>query len=86
MIFLFARSKVAKIKTSIRGLKQSIESTLDEVISKKAVLDDELDSPFVPEQLQSIPIEGVLAQIDELKLKSKNCDRLMSLGEPKNAK
>lgn len=69
----------------ITHLKSNIEKALVEVETKKAQYEQELDSPFVPKHLHNIPIEGIINQIDTLKLQVKDCERLLSLGDVKNA-
>lgn len=47
-----------------------------------------LDTPFVPEDVREIAIEGIQKQIDDLKLRIEDCTRLSALcssPEPKNA-
>ena len=39
----------------------------------------ELETPFVPESIQNIALEGVEKQLQDMKLRHKDCDRLESI-------
>lgn len=70
---------VVALMDDVNKLKSKIDNTLIEVEQKKEALLVSIKTPFLSEKKQRIVLTSVQDQIEELSLRSKDCERLMSL-------
>ncbi len=66
-------------KTEVQKLIHQIEEIIGQIEAKLGQFKTELETPFVPESIQNIALEGVEEQLQDMLLRRKDCDRLMSL-------
>ena len=71
--------KVAQLVKSLHKIKSSYEKILHEIQCRKTEYEKNLDNPFIPQDIRSIPLEGISKQINEIQLKVKDCARLISI-------
>ncbi len=60
-------------KESIR-----IDAIVEKILTKSVKFKEELETPFVPETIRDIAVESVDKQLQDMKLRRKDCDRLKS--------
>ncbi len=70
---------VASMMTSLSGIKADLQSILEKVTAQYADMEAKLDSVFVPAEKSRLAISGVTEQIESLKLRIKDCERLEAL-------
>jgi len=70
---------VEALAKSVVSTRSNLKSALEQVQTKQKQLQTELSSPFVTENDCGVAVEGIQNQIDQLKLRIKDCDRLESL-------
>jgi MoxR-like ATPase len=70
---------------AIKTLKNKLETALGSVENKLTSYQQALHTQFVPEQIQSIATEGIQQQIEDLKLRIQDCNRLRGLCKQDNA-
>ncbi len=63
---------VLELRHKIEEIIEQIEARLDQFKTK-------LETPFVPEHTRNIALEGIEKQLEDMKLRHKDCDRLKSL-------
>ena len=70
---------VKSLSKSILDVRNKLQSALDIVTNKYSVMASELASLFVPVEKTNLTISGVSEQIESLKLRIKDCERLEEL-------
>ena len=70
---------VAALSQSISETRAELQSILEDVEKKFSELKSELSSPFVPVEKTALAISGISDQIENLKLRIKDCERLEEL-------
>ena len=70
---------INSLQEAILELTIKIDEMIEQIENKLAQFNEELETPFVPERIRNIPLEGVEQQLQDMKLRSKDCDRLKSL-------
>ena len=70
---------------AIQTLKNKLETALGTIKAKLVSYQQALHTQFVPEQIQSIATEGIQQQIEDLKLRIQDCNRLRGLCKQDNA-
>jgi MoxR-like ATPase len=73
------RRLVDSLAESVKKLRESLSDTLDLVQSKYKGYKQALLSPFISEEDVQLAITGVAEQIDRLRLRIKDCERLEEL-------
>lgn len=69
---------IESLKEALLELTQNIEEITEQIATKLNQFKTELETPFVPENTLNIAIESVEAQLEDMKLRRKDCDRLKS--------
>lgn len=67
------------LQFSISVLKEKIEKKIQQIDSRLVSFKNEINTPFVREDIQNIALDGVMTQKDEMKVRLKDCERLESL-------
>lgn len=70
---------VAALSQSVSGIKADLQSILGTVTARFSGFESELASPFVPADKTKLALSGMLDQIERLKLRIKDCERLEEL-------
>jgi MoxR-like ATPase len=70
---------IGYVQKDTAKLKTDIEANINEVEAKLNTFKNELDTPFVPDNIQNIALESIFSQIKNLKLRQKDCERIMGL-------
>jgi len=70
---------IGSIAKSVVSTRSNLRTALEQVQTKLTQLQTELSSPFVTDADCRVAVEGIHSQIDQLKLRIKDCDRLESL-------
>jgi len=70
---------VASLKKSVLELKAQINNIIKDIEKKSNQFLKELDTPFVSEEKIKIAMQSVYQQLENLKLREKDCERLESL-------
>ncbi len=70
---------ISALDVEARDVKKAYRRALEFVLEKKSLYQRAMATPFVPESVQEIAIEGILKQIDGLKLRIADCERLTAL-------
>ena len=70
---------VAALSQSISEIRTELQEILEDVQTKFSDLKSDLASPFVPIERTGIAISGISDQIESLKLRIKDCERLEEL-------
>ena len=70
---------INSLQEAILELTIKIDEMIEQIENKLAQFNEELETPFVPERIRNIPLEGVEQQLQDMKLRRKDCDRLKSL-------
>lgn len=73
------RRLVTSLSTSISGIKNELLTMLKQVEARFAKTRSELASLFVPSDKTDLAVYGIREQIDSLKLRIKDCERLEGL-------
>ena len=67
------------MKAAVQDLIDKIEAIIKQIEAKFDQFKTELETPFVPENTRKIALESVDKQLEDMKLRRKDCDRLKSL-------
>ena len=70
---------VKALRRSVLDLKSKIEEVIKDVEEKEKQFKQELDTPFVPEKKRKIAMQSVYQQLEDLRLRHKDCERLEEL-------
>ena len=70
---------IQALKEEVRNLISKSEKMIEEVESHLEKFQKELETPFVPKQQQKIALQSVTSLLENLQLRRKDCDRVMSL-------
>jgi len=70
---------IESLKLAVNELKEKIEKLLQQVDSRLVMFQEEIDTPFIKEELQKIALESILSQQEDMRLRLKDCERLESL-------
>ncbi len=70
---------VSALHEGVKEMKERTEYMIMEIEDKLSQFKDELESPFVSEGVRNIAVDSVYKQLEELKLRRKDCDRLSGL-------
>lgn len=70
---------IKSLAKSVRDLHQELIHVLQDIENKLFDYKSQLDSPFVTEQETDIAVAGIKNQINQIKLRIKDCERLESL-------
>ena len=70
---------IESLKEAILEVRHKIEEIIGQIESKLDQFKTELETPFVLEEIQNIALESVKKQLEDMKLRRKDCDRLESL-------
>lgn len=70
---------VRSLSKSVLDVRNKLQSTLETVTNKFVVMESELASLFVPAEKTKLAILGISEQIESLKLRIKDCERLEEL-------
>lgn len=70
---------VKSLSDSVSEIRNRLQSALKVISSKFSVLESELSSLFVPEKKTNLAIIGISEQIESVKLRIKDCERLEEL-------
>jgi MoxR-like ATPase len=70
---------VASLKKAVLELKTQINNVIKDIEKKSNQFLKELDTPFVSEEKIKIAMQSVYQQLENLKLREKDCERLESL-------
>lgn len=70
---------IESLREALLESRKEIEKVTKKIEGKLAQFKKELDNPFVPDNILSIALESVEKQLDDVKLRRKDCDRLKSL-------
>ena len=70
---------IESLREALLESRKEIEKITKKIEDKLAQFKKELDNPFVPDNILSIALESVESQLEDIKLRRKDCDRLESL-------
>lgn len=70
---------IKSLSKSVLEIRNSLQSTLAIVIKKFTEMESDLASPFAPTEKTNLAILGISEQIESLKLRIKDCERLEEL-------
>ncbi|WP_417228308.1 AAA family ATPase [Amphritea sp.] len=70
---------IKSLAGSVGNLRGQLKKSLKQVEEKLASYKQHLESPFVTSEETDVAVKGILTQIDQLKLRIKDCERLESL-------
>lgn len=70
---------VSSLMQSVIDIRQELQSTLKTIEKRAQHYANSLKSPFVPEEKRQLAIAGIIEQIEQLKLRIKDCERLEAL-------
>ncbi|HDR1041741.1 TPA: ATPase, partial [Pasteurella multocida] len=70
---------IKSLSDSIKEIRQELTEVLNLVEDKNKKYKEQLQSPFVSENEIDIAVSGILEQIEQLKLRIADCERLESL-------
>lgn len=70
---------IESLQEALLESRKEIEKITKKIEDKLAQFKKELDNPFVPDNILSIALESVESQLEDIKLRRKDCDRLESL-------
>lgn len=70
---------IESLREAVLELSHKIEEIIEQIKAKLDQLTTELETPFVPERVRNIALEGIETQLQDMKLRHKDCDRLKSL-------
>ena len=67
---------IKSLKEAVQELIHQIEEIIEQIEAKFEQFKTELETPFVPESIQNIALEGVEEQLRDMKARRKDCDRI----------
>lgn len=70
---------IKSLQKAVSDLKNDIQNIIKQIENKKDDFDRQIYSPFVPKKIRNIALESVTNQLEDMKLRYKDCDRVMSL-------
>ena len=70
---------IKSLSKSIEEIRNKLQSTLESVMTKFSGMESELTSLFVPPEKTNLAISGISEQIENLRLRIKDCERLEEL-------
>lgn len=70
---------VSSLAASVKEIHKDLESALSQVMQKHEVLKKQLFSPFVTNDETDFAVSGIIEQIEQIKLRIIDCERLESL-------
>jgi MoxR-like ATPase len=70
---------ISSLKKATLELDSKIQKTTELVEAKLKTFKNELDTPFIPDNIRDITLEGIISQVKSLKLRKKDCERIMGL-------
>lgn len=70
---------IESLREALLESRKEIKKITKQIEDKLAQFKKELDNPFVPDNILSIALESVESQLEDIKLRLKDCDRLESL-------
>ncbi|SMM99809.1 MoxR-like ATPase [uncultured Candidatus Thioglobus sp.] len=70
---------IKELKTAVKELAKKIQSITQKIEKQSVGFKKELDTPFVLDETRDIALESVTKQIKSMKLRHKDCERLMGL-------
>ena len=70
---------IKSLHTSVNELRQKLDTVVEHIEAASRVFKKSVETPFVPEKIRDIAMEGVDTQSRDMKLRRKDCDRLSSL-------
>lgn len=70
---------IESLREALLESRKEIKKITKQIEDKLAQFKKELDNPFVPDNILSIALESVESQLEDIKLRRKDCDRLESL-------
>ena len=70
---------IESLREALLESRKEIEKVTKQIEGKLAQFKKELDNPFVPDNILSIALESVENQLEDVKLRRKDCDRLERL-------
>ena len=70
---------IKSLEEAVQELIHQIEKIIGQIEAKLDQFKAELETPFVPEVIQNIALEGVEQQLRDMKVRRKDCDRLQYL-------
>ena len=70
---------ISSLKDAGDEMKCSLEEILGKIEKSKNSYEKALYTPFLPKSVQAVAIEGISKQVDDLKLRIADCDRLIML-------
>ncbi|MCJ8267978.1 MAG: AAA family ATPase [Psychrosphaera sp.] len=72
---------IDSLQTAIIELTDKIINIIKDIDNKLKTFRTELETPFVPDDTRDIALESITGQLKDMKLRHKDCERLMSLIE-----
>ena len=70
---------IESLKKAVSKLTIDIEEVIKIIETKLDQFKKELETPFIPENIRNIALESVKKQLQEVKLRHRDCDRLENL-------
>lgn len=70
---------IGSLQEAVQELAEKIEGIIEQIEAKLAQFKQELETPFVPEAIRSIALESVEKQLQDMKVRRQDCDRLKNL-------
>ncbi len=70
---------IESLREAVLELRHKIEEIIEQIEAKLDQFRTELETPFVPEPTRNIALESVEKQLEDMKLRRRDCDRLESL-------
>ena len=67
------------LKEAVLKLATEIENTMKTIEAKSDLFKEELETPFVLENIRNVALESVEKQLQDMKLRHRDCDRLEEL-------
>lgn len=72
---------IDSLQEAVIKLSDKFSALIKDIESKQKSLKASISTPFVPDDIQNIALESVEKQREDMKLRHKDCERLMSLVE-----
>ena len=70
---------VESLHTAVDELRRKLDSIIEQIEARSIEFKENVETPFVPVRIRDIALEGVDMQLKDMKLRSKDCDRLSSM-------
>ena len=67
---------ISSLQEAVLELTKKIEEITEQIEARLSQFKKELETPFVPEDIRSIALESVEQQLQDIKLRRKDCERL----------